>query len=102
MHYVRYTCTKTLSKLWIQHRHGAAPIRIFRLSAFAFNALDIPPVVAAGPDCVCGSSLLSPAGESEVFLLLEEQGEADDGRVYQKTAEYGHGRRAARDLCRMP
>jgi hypothetical protein len=56
----------------------------------------------ARPYCVCGSSLLSPAGESEVFLLLEEQGEADDGRVDQQTAKDGHGRRAACDFCRMP
>jgi hypothetical protein len=101
MHYVRYTCTKTLSKLWVQHKHGAAPIRIFRLSALAINALDVCNG-RARPYCVCGSSLLSPAGESEVFLLLEEQGEADDGRVDQQTAKDGHGRRAACDFCRMP
>jgi hypothetical protein len=89
------------TKLYRQQKHAPAPILSFRVAAitstFGSSRGHIFP-----SSVVCGSSFLSPASESEVFLLLEEQREADDGRVYQQTAKDGHGRCAACDFRRVP
>jgi hypothetical protein len=99
MHYVQHTRTRTLSKTIQTTETRSRPNPIFPGRSYYFELQSLKgPYIALK----CCLRFLIPASESEVFLLLEEQREADDGRVYQQTAEDGHGRCAACDFRRVP